>query len=35
MKMFKRITISALSVVAALGFTVGSIAPTALQHQIR
>lgn len=29
MKMFKRITISALSVVATLGITVGSISPTA------
>ena len=27
MKMFKRITISALSVVATLGITVGSISP--------
>ena len=29
MKMFKRITISALSLVAAVGFTVGSTAPAA------
>ena len=29
MKMFKRITISALSLVAAVGFTIGSVAPAA------
>ena len=29
MKMFKRITISALSLVAAVGFTLGSISPAA------